>query len=61
MQRELNELEFFNFVPGQPDNIAMIVTIREKITTETLQITLKKVQDRHFHLKALISFHDFLI
>ncbi len=47
MQRELNELEFLNYVLGQPYNIAMVVTIRGKTTTEAMRNALNKLQDRN--------------
>ncbi len=58
MQRELNELEFLQYTMGQPNNIAMIVTIKGKVTEEQLRYAIKKLQARHPLLSVKVLCND---
>ncbi|MFX0148602.1 MAG: hypothetical protein ACFE8E_12765 [Candidatus Hodarchaeota archaeon] len=44
MQRELNELEFLQYTFGQPNNIAMVITIIKKQNFEILNKNYLKTE-----------------
>jgi len=58
MQRELNELEFLQYTIGQPNNIAMVVTLRGKLTAKILREAFKKLQARHPLLSVNVINND---
>ncbi len=58
MQREFNELEYIFYTFGQPNNIAVIVTIRGQLTADMLRQALKKLQARHPLLSVKVVCDD---
>jgi len=51
-ERKLNEIEYINWLIGQPFNISMAITIRGNLQKELLQKSLEKVQRKHPILQA---------
>jgi len=51
-KRKLNEIEYLNWLIGQPYNISMAITIKGNLQKELLRKSLKKVQRKHPVLQA---------
>lgn len=52
MERELNEIEYFNWCVEQPYNMVVAVHLRGPISAEQLRVALDKAQLRHPLLKV---------
>lgn len=63
--RKLNELEYLNWLVGQPSNISMAITIKGNLQKELLYNALEKVQKKHPILETQLDIdedgHPFLI
>jgi hypothetical protein len=51
-KRKLNEIEYLNWLVGQPYNISMAVTISGKLQKEQIRNALNKLQEKHPLLQA---------
>ncbi len=50
--RKLNEVEYLNWLIGQPYNISMVITIRGNLQQEKIRNALNKIQEKHPLLQA---------
>ena len=57
-ERKLNEIEYINWLIGQPFNISMAITIRGNLQKELLQKSLEKVQRKHPILQAQLYVNE---
>lgn len=51
-ERKLNEVEYLNWLVGQPYNVSMAITIRGKLQKEIIRNALNKIQEKHPLLQA---------
>jgi len=56
--RKLNELEYLNWLVGQPSNISMVVTIKGNLQEDHLSDALEKVQKKHPLLAAQLDIDE---
>jgi len=57
-KRKLNEIEYLNWLIGQPYNISMAITIKGNLQKELIHKSLEKVQRRHLILQARLYVND---
>ncbi|MFX0057501.1 MAG: condensation domain-containing protein [Candidatus Hodarchaeota archaeon] len=57
-KRKLNELEYLNWLIGQPYNISMAITIEGTFPEDLLRNSLKKLQIKHPILQAQLDVND---
>ncbi|MFW9879705.1 MAG: condensation domain-containing protein [Candidatus Thorarchaeota archaeon] len=53
-KRKLNEIEYLNWLVGQPYNMSMAITIRGNLLQKIMRIALNKIQEKHPLLQAQI-------
>ncbi|MFW9818257.1 MAG: condensation domain-containing protein [Candidatus Thorarchaeota archaeon] len=54
-KRKLNEIEYLNWLVGQPYNIAMAITIRGNFQQQKMRVALNKIQEKHPLLQAQLD------
>ncbi|MFX1432900.1 MAG: condensation domain-containing protein [Promethearchaeota archaeon] len=57
-KRKLNEIEYLNWLIGQPYNISMSITVKGHIDKELLKESLEKVQKKHPILQSRLDVND---
>lgn len=57
-KRKLNEIEYLNWLIGQPDNICMSITIKGQLNNELLRNALDKIQKKHPILQARLDVNN---
>ena len=56
--RKLNEIEYLNWLIGQPYNMSMVITIKGHLDKDKLQESLEKVQKKHPILQARLDVNN---
>ncbi|MHA2290002.1 MAG: condensation domain-containing protein, partial [Promethearchaeota archaeon] len=54
-KRKLNEIEYLNWLIGQPYNMSMAITVKGHINKESLKESLEKVQKKHPILRTRLD------
>ncbi|MHA2431597.1 MAG: hypothetical protein ACXACC_11300 [Promethearchaeota archaeon] len=57
-KRKLNEIEYLNWLIGQPYNISMVITIKGHLEQDLLKESLEKVQKKHPILQARLDVNN---
>lgn len=57
-KRKLNEIEYLNWLIGQPYNMSMAITIRGNLQQKIMRIALNKLQQKHPLLQAQLYVNE---